>query len=133
MESGQLIQDTFTKLHYHIVFSTMGRRQIIEDEWRARLHDYIGGTLRGIGGHSLIVGGVRDHVHILAGLRPSHRLSDVMREIKHESSRWIHENFGGGFAWQKGYGAFTVSPLACDRIRAYIADQPKHHGIPREG
>jgi putative transposase len=127
LESGQLIQDTFTKLHYHIVFSTRGRLPTIHPEWRSRLHDYIGGIVRGCGGQPLIVGGVSDHVHILAGLRPTHRLSDVMREIKHESSIWVKRELHETLAWQKGYGAFTVSPLACERVRKYIADQEDHH------
>lgn len=127
LESGQVIQDTYTKLHYHIVFSTIGRAPIIQAEWRERLHDYIGGTVRGLGGHSVIVGGVADHIHILAGLRPAHRLADIMREVKHESSRWIRNELRKDFAWQKGYGAFTVSPLACERVKAYIASQASHH------
>lgn len=127
LESGQIVQDTYTNLHYHIVFSTSRRRPIIEDEWQERLHDYIGGTIRGLGGHSVIVGGVADHVHILAGLRPYHRLSDIMREVKQESSRWIKLELRKDFAWQKGYGAFTVSPMGCEKVRAYIAHQANHH------
>ncbi len=74
------------------------------------------------------VGGIVDHIHILAGLRPSHRLSDVMREVKHESSRWIHETIGKReFAWQEGYGAFTVSASNLDRVRDYVLGQEAHH------
>jgi putative transposase len=123
--------DTFSQLYYHIVFSTMERRPSIAELWRARLHEYIGGTVRGLGGHSVIVGGVSDHVHILLGLRPRHSLANVMREIKHESSRWIQETFGIAFAWQKGYGAFTVSPLACEKVKRYIEKQVDHHKCPR--
>ena len=65
---------------------------------------------------------------MLIGLKPTHRLSDVMREVKHESSRWVHESVGEPkFTWQKGYSAFTVSPLACERIKRYIAHQREHH------
>lgn len=127
LETGEIIQDTYTKLHYHIVFSTQGRLPIIDPEWRNRLHDYIGGTIRGLGGHSVIVGGVADHIHSLAGLRPAHRLSDIMREVKHESSRWLKREVSRGFSWQKGYGAFTVSPMGCDRVNAYIEEQDRHH------
>jgi REP element-mobilizing transposase RayT len=127
LADGHIIPDTYTKLHYHIVFSTRGRHPTIEPEWSARLHEYIGGTIRGLGGHSVIVGGVENHIHILAGLRPSHCLSDVLREIKHESSRWIRGEIRKNFAWQKGYGAFTVSPLGCDRVKAYIENQERHH------
>jgi hypothetical protein len=61
---------------------------------------------------------------MLIGLKPSHRLSDIMREVKHESSRWIHKSLRNpGFEWQKGYSAFTVSPLACEKVKRYIAGQ----------
>lgn len=121
-------RQTFSKLFYHIVFSTRQRQPLIEEDWRGRLHDYIGGTLRGLGGVSVVVGGVVDHIHILAGLRPVHRLSDVMREVKHESSRWVHDTLSKpGFAWQEGYSAFTVSPLACERVKQYILNQERHH------
>lgn len=77
LASGELVNETFTKLYFHIVFSTRNRRPLIKESWRARLHEYVGGTLRGLGAHSVIVGGVADHVHILVGLRPTHRLADV--------------------------------------------------------
>ena len=120
-------RETYTILYYHVVFSTHMRRRMIKDEWVDRLHAFLGGIVRGQGG-SAIVGGVEDHVHMLIGLKPSHRLSDVMREVKHESSRWVHETIRErGFAWQKGYSAFTVSPLACEKIKEYIANQREHH------
>lgn len=122
-----LKRDTYTCLNYHIVFATHCRRRLITKDWRPRVHAYIAGVLRKLGAVPLIVGGVSDHVHILTGLRPHHCLSDVMREVKHESSRWVHENHRRDFAWQKGYSAFTVSPLACEKVRQYIADQEAHH------
>ena len=122
-----LKRDTYTCLHYHIVFATYCRRRLITRDWRPRVHAYIAGVLRKLGAVPLIVGGVSDHVHILTGLRPNHRLSDVMREVKHESSRWVHENHRRDFGWQKGYAAFTVSPLACEKVRQYIAGQEEHH------
>jgi putative transposase len=92
-----------------------------------RLHAFLGAIVRGQGG-AAIVGGVEDHIHMLIGLKPSHRLSDIMREVKHESSRWVHEVIQNrGFAWQKGYSAFTVSPLAFEKVRQYIVNQRKHH------
>lgn len=125
-------RQTYSKLFYHIVFSTRRREPTISKEWRLRLHDYIGGTLRGLGGASVVVGGVVDHIHILAGLKPAHRLCDIMREVKSESSRWIHDTIGNrAFAWQEGYSVFTVSPLACERVKQYILDQAARHS--REG
>src|SRR5437016_116159 len=100
---------TYLSLHYHIVFSTKGRAPIIRDAWRSRLHDYIGGTVGGLGGVSQKVGGVADHVHLLVGLKATHCLSDFMRELKKATSIWVHEVVGlDSFAWQEGYAAFTV-------------------------
>jgi REP element-mobilizing transposase RayT len=121
---------THLSLHYHIVFATKDRQRVIESAWRPRLHDYIGGTLRGLDGHAHIVGGIEDHVHVLAGLRATRPLADVVREIKRCSSLWIHEEMRRpGFAWQSGYSAFTVSPRALDSVVRYIANQEEHHRI----
>lgn len=118
---------TFFSLHYHIVFSTKERRQFIHSDWRPRMHSYLGGIIRGMNGVAESVGGVADHVHILASLRPVHRIADVLRDLKKESSRWVHENFDSAFAWQEGYAALTVSPSATDSVRNYIANQETHH------
>src|SRR5262245_25418690 len=82
---------TFLSLHYHIVFSTKERRPLIKPMWRPRLHEYLGGAIRGLGGIPEIVGGVEDHVHLLAGLRATHRLADFMQELKKASSIWAAE------------------------------------------
>ncbi len=119
---------TFFSLHYHIVFSTKERQSLILGEWRPRLHSYLGGIVRGLNGVPEIVGGVKDHVHLLASLRPMHRVADVMRDLKKNSSNWVKDNFDRNFAWQEGYAAFTVSPSATDAVRNYIATQEAHHG-----
>jgi putative transposase len=118
---------TFSSLHYHIVFSTKERRDLIHAEWRPRLHSYLGGIVRGMGGVAEIVGGVEDHVHLLASLRPVHCLADVMRDLKKDSSKWVKANVERAFAWQEGYAAFTVSPSATDAVRKDIASQESHH------
>jgi REP element-mobilizing transposase RayT len=98
------------KSGYHLVFSTKNREALIAPEWRARFHDYLGGTVRGLGGFPEGIGGVADHAHLLVGLKAIHCLSDFLRELKKASSTWMHEEIGlGGFAWQEGYAAFTVS------------------------
>ena len=74
-----------------------------------------------------LVGGVEDHVHILASLRPVHCIADILRDLKKESSMWAKENFDRRFTWQEGYAAFTVSPTATDSVRRYIATQETHH------
>ncbi len=119
---------THLSLHYHLIFSTKERRQLIADDWRGRLHAYLGGAVRGCGGIAESVGGIADHVHLLVGLRATHRLADVLREVKASSSEWIHQEIGlRAFAWQEGYGAFTVSASQLAAVRRYIARQEEHH------
>jgi REP element-mobilizing transposase RayT len=73
---------TYLSLHYHLIFATKERLPLIDSAWRARLHEYLGGTIRGLGGFPEGIGGIADHVHLLMGLKATHRLSDVMRELK---------------------------------------------------
>ena len=119
---------THCSLHFHIVFSTKDRKGIINQKWRDRLHAYIGGTIERLGGIPQAVGGVADHVHLLASLRANQCVADVARDVKANSSRWIHEEVGvGTFSWQEGYGAFTVSANVLASVRDYIARQEEHH------
>ena len=85
---------TFTKLYYHLVFSTKGRRPLIDPDWEDRLYGYIGGIIRQERGVLLAVGGMPDHVHLLVGNRPDAALSDLLREIKSHSSGWLHNEIG---------------------------------------
>lgn len=121
---------TYLSLHYHLVFGTKNREALIAPEWRTRLHDYLGGTIRGLGGFPEGVGGVADHVHLLVGLKATHVLADVMRELKKASSAWVHEEIGlRAFVWQEGYAAFTVSATSREAVRHYIANQEEHHRV----
>src|SRR5215204_5044754 len=104
------MSSTHLSLHYHIVFSTKERRAIINTEWRGQLHAFLGGSLKTLHAFPEAIGGTNDHVHILVGLRATHRLADVIKDIKTASSPWIHTEIKNKlFAWQTGYGAFTVS------------------------
>lgn len=85
--------DSYTKLLYHIVFSTKDRQPLITDIHQSRLYDYIGGTIRGLGGISLGINGIEDHIHVLAKLRPDKALSDVLRDLKANASGWMHNVF----------------------------------------
>ena len=101
---------------------------MITSAWRDRLHAYLGGAIRTLDGVPGAVGGMADHVHLLIGLRATHTLADVLREIKSVSSKWVHEEVGvGSFAWQEGYGAFTVSASQLENVRRYIQQQEEHH------
>jgi putative transposase len=124
------MSSTFLSLHCHIVFSTKERRPFITDVWRDRLFEYLGGTVNGLKGFTQGVGGTADHVHLLVGLKSTHCLADFMRELKKASSLWVHETIGlPSFAWQEGYGAFTVSATARDQVKQYIANQAEHHRV----
>ena len=119
---------THLSLHYHLVFSTKNRDPSLPPTPRVRVHEYIGGVVRGMNGVAHAVGGTADHVHVFAGLRATHCLADVMREVKSESSGWIHKELGlHGFAWQEGYGGFTVSASSLEKVRAYVLNQEAHH------
>ena len=102
--------ETFTNLIYHIAFSTKNRQPLITGAHQSRLYDYIGGTIRDLGGISLAINGTENHVHLLAKLRPDKALSDVLRDLKANASGWMHNVFPDlkDFSWQRGYGAFTV-------------------------
>ena len=120
---------SYTNLLYHLVFSTKNRQTWLSEEMSPRLYEYLGGAIRSEGGIALIANGSSDHVHILAKLRQDKAVADVLRDIKANSSGWIHRTFRElrGFAWQHGYGAFTVSQSQVDNVRRYIANQKEHH------
>ncbi len=119
---------TYTSLEYHLVFATKQREPLIAPDWRRRLHEYLGGAARGLGGIPQDVGGVADHVHLLVALKPTHCLADFMRELKKASSVWVADALGQrAFRWQEGYAAFTVSPTGLAAVRNYIARQEEHH------
>jgi REP element-mobilizing transposase RayT len=117
---------TYTSLYIHIVFAAHRRKPLILDDWRQDLHNYIGGTINAMNCKTIIVNGVADHVHILVGLRPTHVIADLVREVKKASSIWAAAR-DPGFSWQTGYAAFTLSANDLPIVRAYIANQEAHH------
>jgi putative transposase len=119
---------THVRLLYHVVFSTKERRPLLSDQIRGEVHAYIGGILNEIGGLALKVGGVEDHVHLLAQLPASIPVADAVRVIKTNSSKWLRQQAThGDFYWQVGYAAFTVSPSVLKQVVTYIAGQEAHH------
>jgi putative transposase len=119
---------THLSLHYHILFGTKNHEPIIEVSWRGKLHAYLGGIIRTANGVAESVGGVSDHVHLLVGLRATHCLANVLRELKSVSSGWVHDEIGiPNFAWQEGYGGLTVSASQLEMVRRYIEQQEEHH------
>lgn len=119
---------TYCSSLFHCVSSTKERRKFITEPVRERLWAYIGGIAREHGLKALAVGGTEDHVHILLSLPATKSIAQAMREIKQGSSRWMHETCGmTEFAWQEGYGAFSVGLNQVDATIAYIAGQQEHH------
>lgn len=121
---------THTSLHFHVVFSTKEREPWFDPEFRPKLFPYLGGVIKGLDGLPHAIGGVSDHVHLSIGLKPTHALSDIVREVKSQSSRWIKDQLGRpAFAWQDGYGAFTFSASDLEKVRDYVLKQEEHHRI----
>jgi len=118
---------TYTNLIYHIVFSTQGHVPLLKPEYRQELFAYLGGLVKEKGGKVIIINGVSDHVHLLILLPPDLSVSDAMKFVKANSSRWMKQRFGKPFAWQRGFGAFSVSRSAVPAVARYIRDQEAHH------
>lgn len=120
---------TYTKLLIHAVFSTKQRLPLINDAWRDRLYRYMAGILDAKQGHLIRAGGVSDHVHLLRRLNASTSAAEAMRLIKTNSAKWIHETYdqAKNFAWQTGYGAFSVSESMQQEVIDYVNAQQEHH------
>jgi REP element-mobilizing transposase RayT len=118
---------TFTNLLTHIVFSTKERLPLITNEIKPELFAYIGGLVKELKSKPVIINGMSDHVHLLVSLPPTVHVSEAMRFVKANSSKWVTEKFGKPFEWQKGYGAFSVSRSNVDAVVKYIQNQEQHH------
>jgi REP element-mobilizing transposase RayT len=117
---------TYTAHFVHCIFSTKDRHDTIPAALIERLWSYLGGIVRKIDCDRIAVGGTANHVHLLLALRPTTRLAEIMQKLKANSSRWLGEQ-GVNFEWQKGYGAFSVSPSMLEVVKKYIRNQAEHH------
>ena len=118
--------DTYTKIFIHVVFVVKGRENIISSHWKDDLYKYINGIITNNDQKLMIINGMPDHVHLLLGIKPNIALSDLLRDIKANSSRFINW-VRGKFEWQHGYGAFSCNPAELDYIINYIKNQEDHH------
>ena len=120
---------TYSQLYIHVVFSVKGRRGLLSPDWRKELFSYISGIISAKGHKSIIVNGVADHIHILLGIKPSIALSEIVRDIKNNSSKFINQKawLKERFEWQTGYGAFTYSHSQLPKVYQYIEKQELHH------
>lgn len=121
--------NTYSQMNVHAVFSVKGRGNFISEKWSDELFKYVSGTLKETKNYSLAVGGYRDHVHVFFELHPTVSVSDVLKNIKSKSSKWINEKrlVDGHFQWQAGYGGFTYSRSQRNDVIQYIMNQKKHH------
>lgn len=109
---------TFSQIYLQIVFAVKGRENLIRDQWKDELHKYIAGIIKGKEQKSIIVNGMPDHIHAFIGLRPAMAISDLVRDIKNNSSNFINDKkfIRGRFSWQEGYGVFSYSHSHIERV-----------------
>jgi len=120
---------TFSQLYIQVVFAVKGRANCIHKTWKDELHKYISGIITHKGHKSIIVNGMPDHIHAFVGLKPSMAISDLVRDIKNNSTNFINDHnwIKGKFCWQDGYGAFSYAHSQIDRVYKYILNQEEHH------
>jgi putative transposase len=129
LKGGFALPHAFVNALFHCTFSTKGRRQLINTSLQERLWPYMGGIAREQGMKALAVGGVEDHAHVLLSLPATISVCQAMQLIKGASSKWIHDTFPEhrAFAWQEGYGAFSMAVSQVDDTVSYIRSQAEHH------
>jgi putative transposase len=121
--------NTFTQIHIQAVFTVQNRDCIIKQLWKAELYKYITGIIQNQGHKVLAINGMPDHVHVFLGMRPTQSLSELMQDIKGDSSKWIIQKrfVNCRFSWQEGYGAFSYSKSHVENVIDYIKNQEIHH------
>ena len=121
--------NTYTQIHIQFVFAVKFRRALIEDSYKQELYQYITGIVQSYGHKMLAINGVADHIHIFIGMRPTQSISDLMQDVKGNSSKWINEKkfLKVKFEWQGGYGAFSYSKSHVQNVINYVKNQEKHH------
>ena len=120
---------TYSQIYVQVVFAVKGRANLISPLWKDDLHKYISGIIKGKNQKTIIVNGMPDHIHAFIGLRPAMSVSDIVRDIKNNSSNFINDRklVKGKFSWQEGFGAFSYSNSQIANVYNYIKNQEKHH------
>jgi REP element-mobilizing transposase RayT len=121
--------NTFSQIYLHTIFAVKGRENLISSKWKDELYKYICGIVNNNHQKVYAINGMPDHIHLLLSIKPDCKLSDLMRDIKASSSKWINlkKFVKGKFQWQEGFGAFSYSQSQLDSVIAYIDNQEKHH------
>jgi len=126
-EGRKKMSHTSGNILLQMIFSTHGRLPLIKPDFRDDLFAYLGGIIREMHGTALIIIGAADHVHMLVRIRPAHSAAEIARIVKANSSRWVREKWDPKFAWQTGYGVFSVSESSVAAVTKYVAGQEEHH------
>lgn len=118
---------SLSKIYLHLIFSTKCRQTNIQSNIKAELHAYMGGILNSLGCPVIIVGGMSDHVHLLFCMNRKKSVSDIVKELKANTTIWYKKRIGCNFAWQRGYAVFSVSQSQVENVLKYIENQEVHH------
>ncbi|MDW8850982.1 IS200/IS605 family transposase [Flavobacterium sp. MMLR14_040] len=121
--------NTYSQLYIHIVFAVKERQNLISANWKDEIYKYITGIITNKGQKLIAINGMPDHIHILIGLKPDQSISDLVRDIKSNSSKFIKDKkwINGKFEWQTGFGAFSYSHSQLTNVIHYIQRQEEHH------
>jgi REP element-mobilizing transposase RayT len=120
---------TFSQIYIQIVFAVNGRTNLLQKPWREEVFKYMAGIIKGKNQKSIIVNGVANHVHLFVGLKPSMSVSDLVRDVKNNSCKFINDQkfVCGKFFWQEGFGSFSYSHSQIEQVYQYILNQEEHH------
>ncbi len=120
---------TYSQLYIQVVFAVKGRQNLLQKPWRDEVFKYMSGIIKGKNQKPIIVNGVADHVHLFIGLKPSISISELVRDVKNNSTNFINEQkwVKGKFSWQEGFGSFSYSHSHIDNVYKYIQNQEEHH------
>ncbi len=121
--------NTYTQIHIHIVYAVKHRDALIAPSWKVRLHKYTTGIIQNQGHKLIAINSMPDHAHVFIGMKPDAKLSDLVRDIKRDSTNFVNQEIKPQrrFAWQEGFGAFSYSHSQIDSVVKYILNQEEHH------
>ena len=125
----RLMANTYSQIYIQTVFAVKHRAAAIQKEWKEELFKYIGGIFRNKDQKLIAIGGIEDHIHLLFGLKPNVAISDLVRDVKSDTSEFINKKHfvRGKFYWQEGFGAFSYSRSQLDAVGKYVLEQETHH------
>jgi REP element-mobilizing transposase RayT len=123
------MSSTFSQIYIQVVFAVKGRQNFLQKPWRDEVFKYISGIIKGKSQKPIIVNGVSNHVHLFIGIKPSIALSDLVRDVKNNTTNFINEQkfLSRKFSWQEGFGAFSYAHSQINNVYQYILNQEEHH------